>query len=87
MSTENSLLNQYAAKKKSKKRMSEAVYLRIFNALAEFDGSGKKYENALKKASKQIAKEVIKANRKAAIGTSNENGNNDQEMTTLFKEA
>lgn len=46
----------------SKKRLNQLIYTKLMNTLYEFDISGKKYENKLKKLSKQVAKEVIKKN-------------------------
>jgi hypothetical protein len=51
-------------KRLSKKQILENVYIRISNSLAEFDLHGKKFENKLKKASKLIAKDILKASKK-----------------------
>jgi hypothetical protein len=58
----------------SKKRLNQLIYTKLMNTLYEFDISGKKYENKLKKLSKQVAKEVIKINQQKK---------NEEQSTTL----
>jgi predicted kinase len=47
----------------SKKRLNQLIYTKFMNTLYEFDISEKKYQNKLKKLSKQVAKDVIKKNK------------------------
>ena len=48
----------------TKKEIFKKVYINIATSLTEFNLSGKKFEQNLKKTSKLFAKEISKANKK-----------------------
>jgi hypothetical protein len=50
--------------KLSKKKISKTLYQKLATTLAEYNLTGKKFDNKLKKASKLLATDIARANRK-----------------------
>lgn len=60
----NNETTQRVVTKLSKKMISQSVYEKIAESLAEYNLQGKKFDNKLKKVSKLFAVDIAKATRK-----------------------
>jgi hypothetical protein len=55
---------QFIKPKFSKKKIAELIYLKISSSLSDFDLSGKKFENKVKKVSKLLARDIARSYKK-----------------------
>lgn len=53
-----------APEKLSKKKISKTLYQKLATTLAEYNLTGKKFDNRLKKTSKQLATDIARAQKK-----------------------